>query len=100
MSLIPTISMSLRLTAALKARRPIRPNPLIPTLVIFLFGLNFEKPKINDLPTKTNEIKYGLRKILLHRFANQEYGSIFAAPLDTLAPDPTHTQPPTLSSRP
>jgi len=69
---------------------------LIPTLVIFLFGLNFEKPKINDLPTKTNEIKYGLRKILLHRFANQGYGSIFAASFEGIAKDHTHTQPNTI----
>jgi len=34
--LIPTISISLRLMAALNARRPMRPNPLIPTLVIIV----------------------------------------------------------------
>lgn len=35
--------------------------------------------KINDLATKTNEIKYGFPKILPHRFANQHHRSIFAA---------------------
>jgi hypothetical protein len=41
--------------AALNARRPIRPNPLIPILVI-VSGFIVEVSKIKDPVAKTNEI--------------------------------------------
>src|SRR4051812_1904649 len=51
-SLIATISISARFTAARKTRRPIRPKPLIPIFFTMLLSYPFHLPGTSPPPSK------------------------------------------------